>query len=107
MHVRALSQFLLHIFLLSPAILAWSQFMKCHVFYFLDYWTMEKVQETSNSECYTPTSEPFRIYKKKTYQVSQCIDQDLNQAPPEYKSEVLPLEPAFRVIFLGSYVTGH
>jgi hypothetical protein len=62
---------------------------------------MEKVQEPSNSECYTPSSVPFRIYKKKTYQVSQCIDQDLNKAPPEYKSEALPLEPAFPVISLG------
>jgi hypothetical protein len=26
-------------------------------------WTMEKVQKPSNSECDTPSSEPFRIYK--------------------------------------------
>jgi hypothetical protein len=25
---------------------------------------MEKVQKPSNSECYTPSSEPFRIYMK-------------------------------------------
>jgi hypothetical protein len=31
-------------------------------FYFLQYWTMDKVQRPSNSECYTPSSEPFRIY---------------------------------------------
>jgi hypothetical protein len=68
---------------------------------------MEKVQESSNSECYTPSSEPFRIYKEKTYQVSQYIDQNLNEAPPKYKSEALPLKPAFPVISLGSYVTGH
>jgi hypothetical protein len=28
----------------------------------LEYRTMEKVQKPSNSECYTPSSEPFRIY---------------------------------------------
>jgi hypothetical protein len=25
---------------------------------------MDKVQKPSNSECYTPSSEPFRIYRK-------------------------------------------
>jgi hypothetical protein len=32
------------------------------VFCFLEYWMMEKVQNPSNSECYMPSSEPFRIY---------------------------------------------
>jgi hypothetical protein len=32
------------------------------VFYSLEYRTMEKVQKPSNSVCYTPSSEPFRIY---------------------------------------------
>jgi hypothetical protein len=31
-------------------------------FYFLEYWAVDKVQRLSNSECYTPSSEPFRIY---------------------------------------------
>jgi hypothetical protein len=39
------------------------QFPKRHVFYSLEYRTMEKVQKPSNSMCYTPLSEPFRIYK--------------------------------------------
>jgi hypothetical protein len=30
---------------------------------FLEYWTMGKVQKPSDSECYTPSSEPFRIYQ--------------------------------------------
>jgi hypothetical protein len=29
---------------------------------FYEYWTMDEVQKPSNSECYTPSSEPFRIY---------------------------------------------
>jgi hypothetical protein len=29
---------------------------------FLEYWTMDKVQKSINSECYTPSSEPIRIY---------------------------------------------
>jgi hypothetical protein len=29
---------------------------------FLECWTMDKVQKLSNSECYTLSSEPFRIY---------------------------------------------
>jgi hypothetical protein len=29
---------------------------------FLEYRMMDKVQEPSNSVCYTPSSEPFRIY---------------------------------------------
>jgi hypothetical protein len=29
---------------------------------FLEYWTMDKVQKRRNSECYTPSSELFRIY---------------------------------------------
>jgi hypothetical protein len=28
----------------------------------LEYRTMEKFQKPSNSECYTPSSEPYRIY---------------------------------------------
>jgi hypothetical protein len=35
---------------------------KMSCFYSLEYRMMEKVQEPSNSECYTPSSEPFRIY---------------------------------------------
>jgi hypothetical protein len=31
-------------------------------FYFLEYRTMNKVQNPSNSECYTPSSESFRNY---------------------------------------------
>jgi hypothetical protein len=30
----------------------------------LDFWTLFIVQKSSNSECYTPSSEPFRIYEK-------------------------------------------
>jgi hypothetical protein len=30
---------------------------------FLEYRTMDKVQNPSNSECYTPSPDPFRIYK--------------------------------------------
>jgi hypothetical protein len=29
---------------------------------FLEYWMMDKVQKLTNSECYTPLSEPTRIY---------------------------------------------
>jgi hypothetical protein len=32
------------------------------MFYFLEYRTMENVQKPSNSVCYTPSPEPFRIY---------------------------------------------
>jgi hypothetical protein len=31
-------------------------------FLVLEYWTMDNVQKLSNPECYTPSSEPFRIY---------------------------------------------
>jgi hypothetical protein len=37
-------------------------FPKRHFYYFLEYRTMGKVQKPSNSECYMPSSEPFRIY---------------------------------------------
>jgi hypothetical protein len=37
------------------------QFSK-RVFYFLEYWMMDIVQKPCNSECYTPSSEPFGIY---------------------------------------------
>jgi hypothetical protein len=37
------------------------QFPKCRVFYSLEYRSMKKVQKSSNSVCYTPSSEPFRI----------------------------------------------
>jgi hypothetical protein len=30
-------------------------------FNFLEYWTMDRVQKLSNSECYTPSSELIRI----------------------------------------------
>jgi hypothetical protein len=38
------------------------EFPKCCVFQFLEYWTMDKVQKPSNSECYTPSSEPLKIH---------------------------------------------
>jgi hypothetical protein len=31
-------------------------------FWFLEYRMRDRVQKPSNSECYTPPSEPFRIY---------------------------------------------
>jgi hypothetical protein len=34
-------------------------------FFFLEYQRMNKVQKPSNSKCYTPLSEPFRIYMNK------------------------------------------
>jgi hypothetical protein len=37
------------------------QFKKCCVLLFLEYQTTNKVQNPSNSECYRPLSEPFRI----------------------------------------------
>jgi hypothetical protein len=37
------------------------EFLK-YVFYILEYQMMEKVQTPSDSECYTPLSEPFKIY---------------------------------------------
>jgi hypothetical protein len=42
----------------SVSVLRWGR----RVFCFLDYRTMEKVQNPSNSVCYTLSSEPFRIY---------------------------------------------
>jgi hypothetical protein len=38
------------------------EFLKC-VFYILEYQIMEKFQTPSDSECYTPLSEPFKIYR--------------------------------------------
>jgi hypothetical protein len=38
------------------------RFPKRRVFYFLEYRTMEKVHKPSNSDCYTPPTELFRIY---------------------------------------------
>jgi hypothetical protein len=38
------------------------QLPKHLVFCFLEYRAMEKVQKPSKSECYTPSSEPLRIY---------------------------------------------
>jgi hypothetical protein len=38
------------------------QFPKRRVFYFIENRTIEKAQKPSNSVCYTPSSEPFRIY---------------------------------------------
>jgi hypothetical protein len=32
---------------------------------FLEYRTMDKVRKLSNSECHTPSSEPFRVYPMK------------------------------------------
>jgi hypothetical protein len=29
---------------------------------YLEFWTMDKVQKPSGSECYTPSLEPFRFY---------------------------------------------
>jgi hypothetical protein len=33
---------------------------------FLEYWTIDKVKKPSNSECYTPSSEPFKIYSAES-----------------------------------------
>jgi hypothetical protein len=56
------------------------QFLE-HILKFLQCQTMEKVQKPSNSECYTPSSEPFRIclynwYEPGTYhsfRKSECV----------------------------------
>jgi hypothetical protein len=32
---------------------------------YLEFLTMEKVWKPSDSECYTPSSEPFRVYWSK------------------------------------------
>jgi hypothetical protein len=56
----------------------WTQLSRCsrprlrmqkissRVLYFLEYRTMEKIQKPSNSEFYTPSYEPFRIYLMMT-----------------------------------------
>jgi hypothetical protein len=44
---------------------------------FLEYWTMDKVQKPSNSECYTRSSEPFRIYQSTV--VTQTSTADVNE----------------------------
>jgi hypothetical protein len=48
----------------SPLTWGWKhiQFPKRCVFYLVEYRTMGKVQKPSNSEWYTPSSEPFRMY---------------------------------------------
>jgi hypothetical protein len=30
---------------------------------YLEFWITDKVQKPVDSECYTPTSEPFRLYE--------------------------------------------
>jgi hypothetical protein len=40
---------------------------------FLEYQTMDKVQKHSNSECYTPSSEPIRIYLKSFALIIPCV----------------------------------
>jgi hypothetical protein len=37
------------------------------LFYFLEYRTMGKVKKHSNSVCYTPLSQPFRIYSPSSF----------------------------------------
>jgi hypothetical protein len=37
-------------------------FPKRCVFLFIEFRTMDKVQKPSSNECYTPSSESFRIY---------------------------------------------
>jgi hypothetical protein len=32
---------------------------RANLLIFLEYWTMDKVQKRTNSECYTPSSEPL------------------------------------------------
>jgi hypothetical protein len=39
-----------------------SSFRNVVLFSLLEFQTMDKVQKTSNPECHTPSSEPFRIY---------------------------------------------
>jgi hypothetical protein len=42
----------------NPASETFCSFLLCY----LEYWTMDKVLNPSNPECYTPLSELFRIY---------------------------------------------
>lgn len=46
--------------------------------YFLEYRPMEKVQKPSNPECYTQSSEPFRIYVKVVvfWDVTPCNQEE-------------------------------
>jgi hypothetical protein len=48
------------------------QFLKRRVFYSPEYQMTEKVQKPSNSVCYTPSSEPFRIYLLQHSLVGDC-----------------------------------
>jgi hypothetical protein len=43
-------------------------------FYFVEHRTMEKVQKPSNSVCYTPSSEPFRITNKCLLNILNVIN---------------------------------
>jgi hypothetical protein len=39
-----------------------TQFPKRWVLYISEYQRMDKVQKSNNSECYTPSAAPFKIY---------------------------------------------
>jgi hypothetical protein len=49
------------LYFLCLLLLSISKIVATSQFYFLECRTMDRVQESSNSECYTPSSEPFRI----------------------------------------------
>jgi hypothetical protein len=49
-----------------------SSFRKVVFSNFLEYQTMDKVQKPINSECYTPSSEPIRIYFYDYYFIDVC-----------------------------------
>jgi hypothetical protein len=51
------------------------QFPKSRFFYFLEYRMMGEVQISSNSVCYTPSSEPFIIYPKLCFPPFSLIPQ--------------------------------
>jgi hypothetical protein len=46
----------------SPEDVNRSSFRNIEFFNYLEFRTMDKVQKPSDSECYAPSSEPFKIY---------------------------------------------
>jgi hypothetical protein len=57
---------------------------------YLKFRTMDKVHKPSDSECYTPSAEPFRTYINKT--ANTAFDQSTNQTTNQKnKTEKLKL----------------
>jgi hypothetical protein len=101
--LRMILKHLLHNYSFKQNIFIYLQFIyRCYQFCRLYSWKRRGKKQSWPNLRYYPCNS-LKVQKKtmkNLSQDSQCLSQDLKQAPSKHKSKTLPLEPMSSVIFL-------